>query len=61
MCYATGSPVVFNDDNDDNDDDERDVCYATGSPVVQMLGSGQRGSKSRTWLTDGLPSSSASA
>ena len=40
MCYATGSPVVFNDDNDDNDDDERDVCYATGSPVVQMLGSG---------------------
>ena len=41
MCYATGSPVVFNDDNDDNDDDERDVCYATGSPVVQMLGSGR--------------------
>ena len=44
------------DHNDDDDDDNRDVCYATYP--VQMLGSAR--SKSRTWLSEKLSSSSPS-
>ena len=44
------------DDDDDDGDDNRDVCYATYP--VQMLGSAR--SKSRTWLSEKLSSSSPS-